>query len=86
MFNDTLSSRYIRTQMSIGQKTLWSLLKRKVCHHPVEISLYTDFLSLIFRAPARNMILAKRMKLVLLTTNQTLIFVSVLEVSGDPFK
>ena len=32
------------------------------------------------------MILAKRMKLVVLTTNQTLIFVSVLEVSGDPFK
>ena len=32
------------------------------------------------------MILAKRMKLVSLTTNQTLIFVSVSEVSGDPFK
>ena len=32
------------------------------------------------------MILARRMKLVLLTTNQTLIFVSVLEVSGNPLK
>ena len=31
------------------------------------------------------MILARRVKLVLLTTNQTLIFVSVLEVSGDLF-
>ena len=31
------------------------------------------------------MILARRMKLALLTTNQTLIFVSVLEVSGDLF-
>ena len=31
------------------------------------------------------MILARRMKLVLLTTNQTLMFVSVLEVSEDLF-
>ena len=31
------------------------------------------------------MILARRMKFVLLTTNQTLMFVSVLEVSGDLF-
>ena len=30
------------------------------------------------------MILARRMKLVLLTTNLTLMFASVLEVSGDP--
>ena len=34
----------------------------------------------------KKMILARRMKLVLLTTNQTLIFVSVLEVGGDPFE
>ena len=32
------------------------------------------------------MILARRMKLVLLTTNQTLIFVSVLEVSVNPLE
>ena len=62
-----------------------ALLNEKVCHHPFDISLYNDFLSLIFRAPARKMILARRVKLVLLTTNQTLIFVSVLEVSGDLF-
>ena len=71
-----LSSRYVRTQIPRGQK---------VCHHPFDISFYNDFLSLIFRAPARKMILARRMKLVLLTTNQTLMFVSVLEVSGDLF-
>ena len=34
------------------------------------ISLHTDFLSLIFRVPTEKMILARRMKLVLLTTNQ----------------
>ena len=71
-----LSSRYVRTQIPRGQK---------VCHHPFDISFYNDFLSLIFRAPARKMILARRMKLVLLTTNQTLMFASVLEVSGDLF-
>ena len=71
-----LSSRYVRTQIPRGQK---------VCHHPFDISFYNDFLSLIFRAPARKMILARRMKLVLLTTNQTLMFLSVLEVSGDLF-
>ena len=32
------------------------------------------------------MILARRMKLVLLTTNQTLIFVGVLEVSVSPLE
>ena len=62
-----------------------ALLNEKVCHHPFDISLYNDFLSLIVRAPARKTILARRVKLVLLTTNQTLIFVSVLEVSGDLF-
>ena len=40
---------------------------------------------LIFRAPARKIILARRMRFVLLTTNQTLLFASVLEVSGDLF-
>ena len=43
------------------------------------------FYFLIFRAPARKIILARRMRFVLLTTNQTLLFVSVLEVSGDLF-
>ena len=62
-----------------------ALLNEKVCHHPFDISLYNDFLSLIVRASARKTILARRVKLVLLTTNQTLIFVSVLEVSGDLF-
>ena len=62
-----------------------AFLNEKVCHNPFDISFYNDFLSLIFRAPARKMILARRMKLVLLTTNQTLMFVSVLEVSGDLF-
>ena len=67
------------------KKLYGAFLNEKNCHHTFDISLYNDFLSLIFRAPARKTILARRVKLVLLTTNQTLIFVSVLEVSGDLF-
>ena len=67
------------------KKPYGASLNEKIRHHPFDISLYKDFLYLFFRAPARKMILARRMKLVLLTTNQTLIFVSVLEVSGDLF-
>ena len=79
-----LSLCYVRTQILVT-KPYRTFLNQKVCHHPFDISLYTDFLSLIFRAPAKKMILARRMKFVLLTTNQTLMFVSVLEVSGDLF-
>ena len=68
------------------KKPYGASLNEKIRHHPFDISLYNDFLSLIFRAPARKMILARRMKLVLLTTNQTLIFVSVLEVSVSPLE
>ena len=66
------------------KKPYGASLNEKIRHHPFDISFYKDFLYLFFRAPARKMILARRMKLVLLTTNQTLMFASVLEVSGDP--
>ena len=67
------------------KKLYGAFLNEKTCHHTSDISLYNDFLSLIFRAPAWKIILARRMRFVLLTTNQTLMFVSVLEVSGDLF-
>ena len=86
MHIDTFKARTMFAPRSRAVKNPFgAFLNEKGCYHLL-ISLHTNFLFLIFRVLTKKMILARRMKLMLLTTNQTFIFISVSEVSVDPLE
>ena len=86
MHIDTFKTRTMFAPRSRAVKNPFrAFLNEKGCYHLL-ISLHTNFLFLIFRVLTKKMILARRMKLMLLTTNQTFIFISVSEVSVDPLE